>query len=296
MSLALRSAAQQWPEPDADLAPLDPRRLGLIRWAGEQTVPYLTVDGITARDAAILTSNCERWRQLAFSVERIEPSKLTTSVSAVYRELSLAEPEEFLFFDSPQAALNAYSSWKARTGKVASVLWNYQLPLFDPGAYWRRWSRWPDLDLAIKRKPNAHRCYASGEALTCDGSVLSSAAHKQIWDGVLQHLSGTDWCTNLVEELEEHQAMEALDVRLSAEDPTSQAWPMDFFILGPRLWLLREVAALEFASSTLACRTNRPLLDALVGTLLSGSLLITFERLVIAVDRPIAFDGAKPRF
>ena len=29
-------AAQQRPEPDADLAALDPRRLGLVRWAGDE--------------------------------------------------------------------------------------------------------------------------------------------------------------------------------------------------------------------------------------------------------------------
>jgi hypothetical protein len=31
----LQGAAQQRPEPDTDLAALDPRRLGLVRWAGE---------------------------------------------------------------------------------------------------------------------------------------------------------------------------------------------------------------------------------------------------------------------
>jgi hypothetical protein len=214
----------------------------------------------------------------------------------LYRELSLPEPAEFLFFDSPLAALNDYPSWEKTTGRIAHFLWNYQLPLFDPTAYWRAWSRWPDLDLAIRRKPNRYGCYCFGEAVSSDGGVLSAAAHKQVWDAVVRHLPGPDWCETLVFELEDHFAIRALDNRFFIEEPTSQVGSLEFFTLGPELWLLREVAALEFACSTLGCRVNRLLLDALVGTLLSGSLLFTFERIVIAIDRPVAFINARPRF
>jgi len=43
---------------------------------------------------------------------------------------------------------------RLRTGR-GSILWNCQLPLLNALSYWRQHSKWPDLDLALTRKPNA---------------------------------------------------------------------------------------------------------------------------------------------
>jgi hypothetical protein len=55
-------AAQQRPEPDADLASLDPRRLGLVRWAGENTT--LTRGGIRL-------SRSPEWEELRLELEAV---------------------------------------------------------------------------------------------------------------------------------------------------------------------------------------------------------------------------------
>ena len=252
-----------------------------------------TIHELTVDQRAALVSSCYSWGQLAVRVEPIERPAIVAAVSKLYHELLLPDPVTVLFFGSPLAALKAYPLWASVTGSTAAVLWNYQLPLCDPDGYWRQHSGWPDLDLAVTRRPNSRKCYAHGEALPCDGNILSAGVHKQIWDSVLACLGEPSWCDTLVDDLEDHEVIEALAERLDAEDPTSQARPLDYFALGPRSWLLREVAALEFASGTLMCRTNNQLLQALVGILRSGSLLFTFERLVVAIERPIAFNNGR---
>jgi hypothetical protein len=284
-----------WPRFGGAKLPPKPRvRITLGR--RDNPVGEFTGEDLTTEQLAELKASCERWRELAFSTERIERAPLASAVTNLYRELSLSEPRDFVFFDSPTAALQAYPLWKNRTGRLAQMLWDYQLPLFDPSSYWRQHSQWRNLDLAIRRKPNIHGCYAFGEALPGDGRVLTRREHAQIWNTVLRCLDQPDWCAEAVESLEENVSMAELADRVAAEDSTSQAWPLDFLTLGPKGWFLREVAAVHFARNTLGCRVNDGLLDAQLGILRHGSLLLTFERLVIGIERPVRFESGQPCF
>ncbi len=66
-------------------------------------------------------------------------------------------------------------------------------------------------------------------------------------------------------------------------------------VLGP-YWLLREVAAVQFARDTLRCRVNDRLLDAEIGLLKNGGMVLTFEQLVICIDRPVSYESGQPVF
>lgn len=250
---------------------------------------------ITADQQTLLTGACERWQQIYYSSNPVSREDLALAVTNLYLEMSLEGPREYLYFRNPRSAMSAYPSWRDRTGLVAPCLWHNQLPLFDPQAYWRQSSQWPDMDLAISRTPNAYGCYVHGVALPGIGKVLHPAVHAQIWSTVLKCLRGLDWCTSIIDVLEDDDEISDLCDRFYKENSTSQATLSEYITLGP-LWLFREVAAVEFARDVLGCRVNNRLLDAEIGILKHGGLLLTFERLVVCIDRPEYFENGQPVF
>jgi len=207
--------------------------------------------------------------------------------------LSLKHPEHFRVVTSPHQAFQTFGDWRGQTGRILNCLWNYQLPLFHPDSYWRLHGIDRDLiHFASLRRPNKNGCYALlDQNSPSPERILDKGLHKEIWVKF-----GTppraDWCTEAVDSVWDRYSsvIEELEERGFRQDPTCQAGIDEFIFLGPFEWLWREVACVDFCHSELGIPRNDRLYEALETLLRSGSIVLTFEKLCILCDRPVAFE------
>lgn len=232
----------------------------------------------------------EKWASIALSTERVDRPAAERALVGLYEELGLAAPASFLHYESPHAAFRDIDRWWDRrlVGDCSVCLWPEQLPLCDPSSYWRSSSHERrTIDFAVRRRSNAHGCWAYGESLPGEGRILSEEDHGAIWRA-FDDMLPFDWVTPVIADLvaqfeEAFLRMEALG------DPTCQATHEDFLFLGPFPWLVQEVACVDFCHQELACRRNGDFYDSLESLLRSGSLTVTFPRLCMICERPSSF-------
>jgi len=147
----------------------------------ETTIPQISA--ITAEQRERIPEFRGKWLETAQSVNRIDPTKTQHALEQLYAELQVNRLDEFLVVASPVEALRQFNAWNTRVGRYLNCLWNYQLPLCDPTAYWRQWGVDRDqIHFASRREPNKHRCYSLLMKDSPTPSVtLGKDLHDSLW-------------------------------------------------------------------------------------------------------------------
>lgn len=232
----------------------------------------------------------EVWDRAAMSSSSVVEADARNAVGALFRAIGIEAPTVFRVYSSPAAALIDFPQWISLVSErdCMPCFWHYQLPMCDPGSYWRRYGPALDhVDLAVRRWPNARRCLAFSESLPEQGLVLGRTSHETLWSS-FSGLPTIDWMPAVVHDLARRfpGPLGTLQKFADTQDPTCQFPITDFIFLGPFAWLVQEVACVDFCQQELGCRINREFYTALQSVLQAASMMITFNRICIFCDRP----------
>jgi len=219
-----------------------------------------------------------KWRKVVLQTRRLDEAHAVSALSNLYAYVGRATPA-FVFYESPHAALDDFARWRDRTGRVATVYWEWMLPLCDPnGAFWGRRAAWAKRVLQ--------------RSVEEEGTVAGSVIHDA-WRAIDVEL-GRTWCDSLHSELVERYEQVFfgdLQAALDREDPTSQILAHEWVSLGPFGWLANEVACVNVCKDILGARVDPMHASTLSNLLRHCSIVYAFQRLCVVCDRPARIDA-----
>ncbi len=251
---------------------------------------------VTDRQWRTIPGYREKWRSIAMATSTVQRDRVETALRRLLHELRLRPPEACLYYCSPAAAWADFNSWFPGIGRCLVALWPYQLPLFDPCSFWRKFGNGREtIDLALHRTAKPGLAWTlHPEPIDKPGATLHPAVNREIWNA-FDRILDVDWGWRTVRDVsaafpEEHEQMMEQSDR---EDPSNPMDEAEYIYLGPFQWLIQELACADFCREQLGARTNTALYGSLTELVRYGSLLLTFERLCIVCERPASLlDGA----
>jgi len=233
----------------------------------------------------------EKWKAIGLLTERVDRPRVEAALEALFREIEFQAPNDRLLFSSPAAAWADFPAWFPRIGRCLVAFWPYQLPLFDPQSFWRRFGGNRDtVDLAVCRVARPGMAWAPRAPRNgVPGTTLNAAVGREIWEA-FDGLLDVDWAWRTARAVGEKFAEEhgRIEEQADREDPSNPIDVAEYIYLGPFQWLIHELACVDFCRTVLGARVNTALYDSLSELVRYGSLLLTFERLWIICERPAA--------
>jgi hypothetical protein len=268
------------------------------------------ISHVTDEQRSQIPHYIEKWESKRLLTTPIFRSGFEKGLQDICAEISIEIPQEFLYYPSPAAMWEDFEAWKPKITQVQTQYWYYQIPLCDPSSMHRLWSpgiQRPAFNFAAKRYSPGPK-YALCEAQDSDetsGTIIEKTLHRELWNhfefyGLAQHCSqGHHSPLNGYHAgrlNEDEIASSYLEERLLSQDPSSQIGYIDLCFIGPQLWLLRELACVDFCHSVLGIDRNERLYGGLEALVENGSYCGVFGRLCVACERPYKIEEGGRKF
>lgn len=259
------------------------------------------VSHITDEQKVQIPFYVEKWKAKCLLTSPIFRPAFEKGIQDICEEIKIEVPREFLYYSSPAAMWRDFEVWKPKITQVRSQYWGYQIPLCDPESMHRRWSpgnKRPAFNFAAKRySPGIP--YALCETENSDetsGTVIERGLHSYLWQQFEFYIPFLHW--HLFDYYSGGQSgapCEYLAERAYKEDPSSQVGYEDQCFIGPEVWLLRELACVDFCHHVLGITRNERLYRGLEAIAESGSFCGVFGQICVACERPskIEINGQK---
>ena len=250
------------------------------------------VSHLTDQQSSQIPAYIEKWQWKWMLTNTIDRPKLQKGIQDVCAEIGIEVPHEFLYYPNPPAIWRDFDNWKSKITRVLSQYWAYQIPLSDLDAMYRLWgpgNTRPTFNFAAKRYSPGVR-YALCETEDSDetsGTVITRELHGQVWKQFQFYIPVVSYeLFDYYSGGESGPHINYLGQRAWKEDPSSQTGFKDQSFIGPELWLLQELACVDFCHQVLGIDRNERLYCGLEALVEHGSFCGVFGQLCVACERP----------